>query len=372
MKKSFVRVVFTTFICGIVFIGCKDEGKNEVVDPQSNVVNDEILIPSTAKVFDEKSARLSYLDGMEDYEEFAKMLALSLKDKNMRKFLKDEASKKFDGDYDILVAKVQDNLISGAKFGEHLKKNEKKANSYVEVLKNEKLNISIPIEIEKWDLNKQVLVAVALGANEKTTQNLKAFDSNGKIYLINAKTDPNQPVIVIGNNERIGFVSSKNTIKKGRTSGYFETVSYAKVKDLSAIEKWWNGGPEIKFDGAVYFDGSFTIQSAYNDKYWRPSRSGSTSGENLNLQLFQWFFDTYQGPAYHAQVFEEDDSNSTSTFSVGVTAGKKDTITGTANYTYTYKAASERMVGELLSYNGQSPRTISDAIFTYTIINTAP
>jgi hypothetical protein len=289
-------MVFATFICGIVFIGCKDEGKNEVVDPQRNVVNDEILIPSTAKVFDEKSARLSYLEGMEDYEEFAKMLAISLKDKNMRKFLKDEANKKFDGDYDILVAKIQDNLISGAKFGEHLKKNEKKANSYVEVLKNEKLNISIPLLIEKWVINSQIpLVAIAINA-EEDTKLVKAFDSNGKVYLIDNIKEPNLPVIVVGLNERIDIkktisnqtMNSKSNslriqnvqcVNPYRVNGKYERWKGARFSTagLQACEVWTKGAPELRLDlySPVYQTGWTSLQNIGNitDSYEPTNRN---------------------------------------------------------------------------------------------------
>jgi hypothetical protein len=217
MKKLFVRMVFATFICGVVFIGCKDEGKNEVVDPQSKVVNDEILIPNTAKLFDEKSARKSNVN--QDItpeievmlEDVAKNIAENLDNVQLRKLLKEEALLKRDGDFDILV-----NSLINEK-SDFQKMVNKKDKQFTDRLKNyiinyPKLNISIPMHIEKWDVNTKQLLVAALRNHEEDY--LVAFGSNKLKMLIDHNKNPDKPVIVVGFNERIELVKTTTKLEK--------------------------------------------------------------------------------------------------------------------------------------------------------------
>ena len=118
-KKAQVLVILTLFFFGIS--GCKDEN---LVDFKSNTLKDGILIPSTAKISNIASLREN--NNSSNYfeiEEFAKLLAMSLKDREMRTFLKNEAKKQFDGDFDILVGKIINSKVGNEKFFEKLKHN---------------------------------------------------------------------------------------------------------------------------------------------------------------------------------------------------------------------------------------------------------
>ncbi len=81
------------------------------------------------------------------------------------------------------------------------------------------MNISIPILLEKWNVTNQIpLVAVATNVDEGVTKQVKAYDKNGKTYLIEVGKEPNMPVIVIGYNERVKFDNGKyeNKYKKSK------------------------------------------------------------------------------------------------------------------------------------------------------------
>lgn len=217
MKKLVFFVSLSAF-----FYSCN---KNDAV-PDS-ITQEQLLIPQTAQaVADGSSARVAATETIEA-EEFAKLLALSLKQKDIRTFVKEEANKTFDGDFDILVSRVAELKIGNDKFSERIKKNA--PNGYAKgkevfdnAIKNKKLNISIPILIDNWDDSRQQpLVAVAIGVSEKETKFLKAFDSNGKTYLLDAKTEPNVPVIVVGNNERLNY---KTQTKKTKMPEHLETT----------------------------------------------------------------------------------------------------------------------------------------------------
>ncbi|HLO44850.1 MAG TPA: DUF3103 family protein [Leadbetterella sp.] len=182
----------------------------------------------------------------EEYEDFAKEIARLLSEKDFRKILKEEANKKFDGDYDILFSNFKNVQFKSKKIEDFI------TSSNV-ARANEKLNISIPILIENWNESKQEpLVAVAIGVVEKETKFLKAFDSKGKSYILDANIEPNVPVIIIGNNERMNYKEEIKKNKSARTSGNYEKITWLKCPNLSDIESWYFGAPELRFDGVVY------------------------------------------------------------------------------------------------------------------------
>ena len=334
-----------------------------------------LLIPQTAiLVSNTASLRIDASSKSTEAEEFAKLLAVSLKQKEMRNFIKTEANKKFDGDFDILVSKVIEAQIGNEKFGEKLKKNSpngyaKGKETFDNALKNPKLNIAIPVLIEKWDDTKQQpLVAVAVDADEKQTQQLKAYDSDGRLYLLDAKTEPNVPVIVIANNERMDYKPIKNTSQNLRISGNSEKITALQCPNLSAIESWYYGGPELRFEGVVYDD---TFSSAYLafSKTQHPPRDLAVLGFSPNQELFEWHFDNNHGPDYYIQSWEIDDSGTTAKLTVGVSAGKKDQVTGTASFELSYKAQDKKLAGELIHYTSSTPKTIADSYIWFVLGN---
>ena len=294
---------------------CDD--KNEAFDGAANLPDQEILIPATARAADFSTLRESATPAVTEAEEFAKMLALSLKDPEMRKFLKSEANKQFDGDFDILVKNVVSVNVGNARFDEKVKNSSSKGyaagnQAFSKALSNPLLNIAVPMLIETWNDTKQLpLVAVAVGANEKETKQLKAFDSNGKTYLIDAKIEPNVPVIVVANNERVNLPGFKAGLHPGsqknarvnavRNSGGMDRITYIKCPNLSDIESWYFGGPELQFDGVVY-NNSFSAAFKSYTKMVSPSRNSAKDGFNLSQNLFEWYFDDNHGPDYYSET----------------------------------------------------------------------
>lgn len=292
----------------------------------------------------------------------------------MRKFIQDEANKKFDGDYDILVSKVSESKIGDVNFSEKIKKNSPNGiprghEIYENAIKNSKLNISIPILIDRWEVENQIpLVAVAIGATEKETKFLKAFDYMGKTYLIDANIEPNVPVIVVGNNERMNYKEVMNNPKKLRTSGNSERIPVLRCPNLSAIESWYYGGPELRFDGVVYNDSFSAAYQAFT-KMQNPPRDLATLGYFPNQNLFEWYFDDNHGPDYYIQTWEIDDSGTSYKLTVGVTAGKKDEASGTATFELSYKAQDKKLAGELIHYTSPTPKIISDSNIEFVLEN---
>jgi hypothetical protein len=370
VKNLFKHSVLATLF--LTMISCSDDSP-QLPDSELSVKSEEILIPSTATVFDGSSFRISSEKETSEADEFAKLIATSLKDRDIRKFIKDEANKQFDGDFDILVSKVINAKVGNEDFIDKIVNNSQNslAREIFEVAKkNPKLNISVPVLNETWDdVNQQLLVAVAIGAVENTTEYLKAFDSNGKVYLIDANIEPDVPVIVIGNNERMDYEKeTKESNENMRTSGNLERITYIKCPRLGDIESWYLGAPELRFDGVVYSLGSHTAYQAFK-KTVVPSRSNAKDGFTLNQGLFNWYFDTSHGPDYYIQSWEIDNSGTTYKLTVGVTAGKKDVASGTASFELSYTAQDRQLPGELIHYTSATPKTVSDSYLEFKLEN---
>jgi hypothetical protein len=335
-----------------------------------------LLIPTTATLVDEKSTVQSEDPEVVEAEEFAKLLASAINGKDVRKFLKDEANKKFDGDFDILVSKVLDSKIGKVNFKGLVEQSSSLGASkgkevFEKAIKNPKLNISVPIQIVKWNESKQqLLVAVAVGYVDGETKFVKAFDSKGRTYLIDASIEPNVPVIVVGNNERMDYQEEvTNNEKSTRISGRSERLYFVRCPDVSAIEGWLLGAPELRFSIVVYNNDESASRLAATINIGFSSRNLAWAGKPTNFVFFNWYFDDEHGPDYYVQSAEIDDTGTAHKITVGVSVGVKDKVTGTASQELTYKNGDEILAGRLINYRDQSPSIVQDDLIMFFIDN---
>ena len=141
----------------------------------------------------------------------AKALARTLGDAaNYRQLLKAEALKQFDGDYDVLYrafaaqqpgfGQRMDELVAGSKDSQPL-------TGMTDVLAHvPNLNISVPVNINKWDAGSfsPLVVFIPADYDEKTyTKPLQAYDQDGQVHLLDTKKAPDYPVVVVGPSERV-------------------------------------------------------------------------------------------------------------------------------------------------------------------------
>jgi len=221
-------------------------------------------------------------------EEVAKAVAGSINEVSMRVFIKGEALKKFDGDYDILYRNVHDKIINGRSVESIFSTSTRNNTARTAPLDLDKvlakyplLNISVPVNAEKWDVNSyEPLVAIMPNIrDESKLDKIKAFDKDGNTHWLDAQKAPNVPVVVVSINERTflqpngivalktGFV--KTAVKNGRanyeelpdpyngggggngtpcTAPYSSSIRLKgyNSRNISAIESWANGAPEIR------------------------------------------------------------------------------------------------------------------------------
>jgi len=216
MYKQITRLILMFFTSTIIF-SCQNDEQKEL--PVS--VNRDTSELQQIENFNETE---------KDYikQIFAKSLAKTVESKEIRRFLKKEINKEFDGDFNILFNSVKHKEVDGMKFSEHLIKNlpplkensnQRLTESFnfeaiqqylynldIEVKQLPLLQIAMPFVANEWD--SENLIPAAVFTTEENLRTDKSVDFKG--YLYNGSTKkfnnleyPDEPVLVISENERI-------------------------------------------------------------------------------------------------------------------------------------------------------------------------
>lgn len=153
----------------------------------------------------------------QNIQKMAIALAISLKNKDLRKRIKEEAMLKITGDYDIiwknfkyLTIKTENGEMELTEF---LSENIAQSNTKDEIKKklaifgdaNKALQIAVPVHCEEWDIDNYIpLVAyLPFSYDEHKVKEVTAYDSEGNIHQLSADNEPENPVIVISRSERL-------------------------------------------------------------------------------------------------------------------------------------------------------------------------
>ncbi|WP_158552691.1 DUF3103 family protein [Spirosoma telluris] len=150
-------------------------------------------------------------------EKLAKTLAKSLKKSEVRKFIKKEALKKFDGDYDILFSTIVNQSINSRKVKDVLRDMDNEPFNSDEVIsKLPLINIAVPVGIEKWQEESFTPVVVAFPdiQDESKLDRVKAYNSEGKEIWLNTKDLPDEPIVVVSLNERMILDQNGKVVKR--------------------------------------------------------------------------------------------------------------------------------------------------------------
>jgi len=193
----------------------------------------------------ENSSNIS-LSNKEKYDEYGQKLfsvvLKSLEDKEFKSFIKEEALKQFDGDYDILIASSLDKPVNGnlkstsrtlkeyllGKIeASNLKSSEEGTSNFLDsiLLYCPLMQISVPElgenSTENWDVENDNVLLTFLPSDfdEKTYTFVEAYDKSGNYYKLSLDSLPEIPVIVISNNERLE-VDQENNFKSSKINYY--------------------------------------------------------------------------------------------------------------------------------------------------------
>jgi len=142
------------------------------------------------------------------YKKFALALHQAMKDhQEVRQFIKDEALKKFNGDYDILYNYISDARVAGSTFRDIIKSYYENESDLLELEDAvPSLTIFVPklpedsFSAENWNVAEEVpMVAVKFTDQDK----VPLFSSDSDSYLLDENAIPGFPVVVLKPNERI-------------------------------------------------------------------------------------------------------------------------------------------------------------------------
>ncbi|MEO6729508.1 MAG: DUF3103 family protein, partial [Candidatus Dojkabacteria bacterium] len=207
MKKQVFSLITLLIVMTVVYTACR---KGDVQLNNDRTLSSEKVSSTTI------SDNFNVLQKNSIMDKIAKQLAVNLKQKDMRAFVKSEALKQFDGDYDILYRNIKDIVISGKALKSHLVNNTKDSelsSNDVEELASTMplLNISVPMNIEKWDTDNYTPMVAVVPADydDKTAKLVKAYDGDGNIHYLDATKSPDVPVVVVGLNERTRIKDKK-------------------------------------------------------------------------------------------------------------------------------------------------------------------
>ncbi|WP_104385644.1 hypothetical protein [Sphingobacterium sp. HMA12] len=164
-------------------------------------------------------------------QEFSKAFAKALaSNSELRAFIKNEALKKFDQDYDILYQMVKDEMIGDKKFKDIIAEQYEKKENLNELDRlYPTLTIFVPklpmdsFSAEKWNTQTEI-PQVAYTLN--TTANVPIVNEKGEEYILEAKYTPSFPVVVIKENEVVKVSSgAANSTKASVSNGNKEKNS---------------------------------------------------------------------------------------------------------------------------------------------------
>jgi hypothetical protein len=313
-------------------------------------------------------------------DQTALALAKSLESPDLRIAIKNEASKKFDGDFNILYSKFKDKKVQGYSIRERLAiaRSNISFNSSMRVnLANaveeidsitdvDKLQVSVPVNCEEWKAGDYTpLVAIVPDDfDEKTTKLLKAYDYKGNIHWLDAKVAPTVPVIVVGRSER---VDEKGNVKKLytpenqsgsnlRTAGYAEYMTQLKCPDLGQIEAWALGAPELKWFvlGAL----NNVAYPLVNGMFYEPNKRKDIDNKFVTIDRFLFTWNRPDFADYIKIKFIEEDGGGIQGLTVSLAYKYGDIkTTGEASATVSYdfsKGVKDDDAGEMVVWQGDA------------------
>jgi len=223
---------------------------------------------------------------------FAMALAASLDNEKICTIIKENVSKQFDGDTEVLWSMIHKKNISGKQnfnsiLDSKFNRSTKSLLNIANIAKVPFLNIAVPINLDKWDGKTPLKVAyVPITEEDTETKIITAYDAELNEYKLDANTEPDSPVIIVGLNERMD--ANGKTAKPNKTNA--EYVKLLNCDLRNDHEPWYKGGPEIYF---LYVDALTRLVSRKNMyNYW--NSSGSNHGwKNINKTLFEWHENSY-------------------------------------------------------------------------------
>lgn len=198
-KRTLVRFGINCSVLCLLVSGCEEAP----VESSGTIQIVTHSVP-TAKTLDTYLA----IDLENRLKHFAKAVAKALEVPEVASYLKQEIAKKFDGDFDALWENVKDQSFPGkGSLRDIISKNLEDLNDDIDFMADvenvPKLQVSLPVHFQAWDGVTPIKVAYTpLTIDDIDVQEVLAYDRFGEEYVLDGKTPPEFPVMVVGINER--------------------------------------------------------------------------------------------------------------------------------------------------------------------------
>lgn len=176
---------------------------------------------------------------------FAKVLAKAIQNKEVRDLIKQEALKKFDNDYDVLYQLSRTaTLNNGKTFESLLTAYADDSTAFIAMIDQLPLTTIFVPHLDKfspqdWNTEEQIpIVAVRNPADKNQKKQLLAYDANGATTTLSYEEQPDKPVIVVKENERVAVA---NNTGSERTTQHKNNFLRSAGKNFYFIDASYNG-----------------------------------------------------------------------------------------------------------------------------------
>lgn len=260
MKKQLFYL--TILLLGGLYACSADEEFNNMVETASNEITNGPIGENVSKVTAERN--------------FAKILSVAAtKDSSLRTFLKQEAQKQFDKDYDVFYPYVKDKVIEQGKTLRDILV-EYSSEEEIGVIESSVplLTIMIPdlgsfnaFSVNNWDSSQDQIATTYATGNDNSV----FFAEGDSLLSLPTGSLPNFPFLVVKSNERMKVVGGTSSTRAGNAPSHYDFVDPA------------YDGTKVKQTRASYYDEKNSEVAPEEKPYLEKEQLDSRCIEAYNL-----------------------------------------------------------------------------------------
>ncbi|HKE16964.1 MAG TPA: DUF3103 family protein [Kofleriaceae bacterium] len=321
LATRFPRTLFASLFLGslgaLAIAGC-DMAADDIDESE----------PTSQPVASKEPAINSALDST------ARLFARAVSDPALRQQIHDMAGQRFDGDVDVLYktlaasTAVRGGLASAYQLEPAAAgvaaKDPAEAALAVDDLVAEipRLQVAVPVHFDQWDAKGQTPLVgyMPAGVDDTTLETITAFDADGVAHTLDGQVPPDEPVIILSQNERTDDDGNVRAEFLAQPAGGVTTQGLYEVRVLDVTmfdtnENWALGDPEVRLIAkgtGLFWHGSFIEVNQNNHKYVFNRSLGNSS----SAVIFYWYEDdggaldftvSYKGISLGVKIDNDDD-----------------------------------------------------------------
>ncbi len=261
-------------------------------------------------------------------ETMAKLFAQAVTDEAVRQEIHTQVGKRFDGDTEVLYQTLAPRLVIQAQAGSRTDIRSVLASAYQGELTSQSMNntgsafealdaltntipkfqVAVPVHFDEWDAKHTAPLVgyMPVGVEDTELTTIKAFDAAGKEYLLDAQTEPEEPVIILGVSERTddegnllpafrpgAEVESESEGASLTTQACYNHVYAGSLWMYDDKEPWSLGAAELMLiadsvgTSGMTYHGGFR-EADYDGRWYQYSRYLGCTGTDV---IYYWYED---------------------------------------------------------------------------------